>query len=68
MEDILEKDFGDDYEAIDAILDRIPENHSKIDVKPIEQTNHLGERRGSRTSFISNLNENSALFKKLFNS
>ena len=71
MEDILEKDFGDDYAKIDGVLDRIPENHHKTVVKAMVQTTQskiFGGRRGSNTSYISNLNENSLLMKKLFSS
>ena len=71
MEDILEKDFGDDYAKIDGVLDRIPENHHKTVVKAMVQTTQskiFGGRRGSNTSYISNLNENSLSMKKLFSS
>ena len=74
IELILETNLDEQYDQIDLVLDKIPENHCNIGVLPMvkteQNTNVFGGRRGSNNSQISNQAGfgQSLLMKKLFGS
>lgn len=74
VEKILESDFGENYAKIDAVLDKIPEKHSNVEVMgiskvpKIEKMNHDARRRSVTSMGSGGKVPGDLILRKLFSS